>query len=629
MRRNHIILPVRLGSLLLTIALLVSATLAADPSPRKGVLLLYDENGDFSGLANLDRSLKASLGKAIPEGLDVYTEFMDISRFRDPDYETRLRDFYRQKYAGKRIDLMVGVMAPSFDFLLKHGQDISPGTPIVFCGVDERELAGRTLPSNVTGVLVKREFKPTLETALRLHPNARQVVFIAGTSPFNQYWTDQARRELSEFEGRVKITYLTDLPMESLQAEVARLPPDSIILFLHLFRDGAGKTFSPNEAFSLIAQKANVPVYVFFDQYVGSGAVGGFVYSVDEHGTKAAEIATRILRGERPSDIPTAEISANVNMFDARQLRRWDISQTQLPPNAVVRFGEPSFWGRYRWRVIAALTVIIAQAMLIIAMLFHRRQRNLAELAQKKAQVELQQKRAELAHVSRVAVLGELSGTLAHEINQPLTAILGNSSAGIRFLDAPEPDVREVRAALCDIREDTERAAEVIRRLRHMLKRDTPDFTKVDLNQVIRTVERIVHSDEILHGVTVHLDLSPGVFPVTGDSVQLQQVILNLMLNAFGAMSDRELNGARRLVVRTKSIDGSSVLVEVQDSGTGIGPEKIESIFDPFVTTKPDGLGMGLSLCRSIVERHGGKIWAANNLDRGATFSITLPVTRE
>ena len=273
--------------------------------------------------------------------------------------------------------------------------------------------------------------------------------------------------------------------------------------------------------------------------------------------------------------------------------------------------------------------MIAAQAALIFAMFFQLRRRRIAEVARRRAEAEAQQRREELAHVTRVAVLGELSGTLAHEINQPLTAILSNSCAGIRFLDAPEPDLGEVRGALCDICDDTKRAAEVLRRLRNMIKRDAPAFTTVDLNHEIRTVERIVHSDAILHGVTVHLDLSPGISPVKGDSVQLQQVILNLMLNAFSAMSESQLNGARRLVVRTNSIDASNVLVEVEDRGTGIAPEKLESIFDPFVTSKPDGLGMGLSICRSIIERHGGKVWAANNADSGATFSITLPATRE
>jgi signal transduction histidine kinase len=145
------------------------------------------------------------------------------------------------------------------------------------------------------------------------------------------------------------------------------------------------------------------------------------------------------------------------------------------------------------------------------------------------------------------------------------------------------------------------------------------------VNNVIRIVDRIAHGDANLHKVTVHLDLSSDVRPVNGDSVQLQQVILNLMLNAFSAMSGTELDGARRLVVRTHSPDRSSVLIEVQDSGIGIAVEKIESIFDPFITTKPDGLGMGLSICRSIIERHGGTISAANNPDRGAKFTITLP----
>jgi two-component system sensor kinase FixL len=248
--------------------------------------------------------------------------------------------------------------------------------------------------------------------------------------------------------------------------------------------------------------------------------------------------------------------------------------------------------------------------------------------ARKDAEVSAARERDELAHLSRVATLGELTATLAHELNQPLTAILSNAAAGERLLDAPQPDLVEVRAILCDIGQDTERAGEIIRRLRDMLKRETPGFTNVDLNSVIRNVERIVHSNAVLHNITVQLELSPSVPPVTGDSVQLQQVMLNLILNAFTAMSNPE-HVARHLIVRTNSIDESNVLIQVQDSGTGITPHQLERIFDPYITSKPDGLGMGLSICRTIIERHRGKIWAANNPDRGATFSITLPITRE
>src|SRR4029079_18697553 len=168
---------------------------------------------------------------------------------------------------------------------------------------------------------------------------------------------------------------------------------------------------------------------------------------------------------------------------------------------------------------------------------------------------DLHKKRAELEHVARVATLGELTTTVVHEIAQPLAAILVNSSAGIDFLDARDPDLREARAALSDICADTERASEVIRRLRDMLKRDTPGFTSLDLNQLIRDVDRIVHSDAVAHKVIVNLDRSRAVMLVNADTIQLQQVMLILMLNAFGAMGEAQLDGARRLIVRTKSID--------------------------------------------------------------------------
>jgi two-component system sensor kinase FixL len=230
-----------------------------------------------------------------------------------------------------------------------------------------------------------------------------------------------------------------------------------------------------------------------------------------------------------------------------------------------------------------------------------------------------------------VATLGELTTTLTHELRQPLAAILTNAYAGTCLLDAPEPDLQKVRGTLADICEVTERAGEVVGGLSAMLKRDgsAAGMTSIDVNTVIRIVERIAHGDANLHKVTVRLDLSSGVRPVKGDSVQLQQVILNLMLNAFSAMSGTPLEDARRLIVRTNSTDRSNVLIEVQDAGTGIAAERLESIFDPFVTSKPEGLGMGLSICRSIIERHGGKISAANNPDRGATFSIVLPVAPE
>jgi C4-dicarboxylate-specific signal transduction histidine kinase len=268
-----------------------------------------------------------------------------------------------------------------------------------------------------------------------------------------------------------------------------------------------------------------------------------------------------------------------------------------------------------------------AQAALIFAMLVQFRRRRTAESARRRAEADAAQRRAELAHVARVTSLGELTATLAHELSQPLTAILSNAEAGQRFLERPAPDVAEVRDTLADISSDTERAREIIERLRRMLKRAAPaEPAPVDLNEVVRTVERLVRGERLRQAVTVELDLVPDLPPAAGDAIQLQQVAMNLMLNAFAAMGQPGPL-ERRLIVRTRlARDASNVEAVFEDSGVGIPPEMIDRIFEPFVSTKPNGLGMGLSICRSIIEQHGGRLRAANNPGGGATFSLTLPL---
>jgi len=265
--------------------------------------------------------------------------------------------------------------------------------------------------------------------------------------------------------------------------------------------------------------------------------------------------------------------------------------------------------------------VMATQAVLIFSLLLQRRRRRAAE-------ADAQQRRAELAHLSRVASLGELTATLAHELGQPLTAILSNAGAGRRFLTRSDPDVPEARDALDDITSETQRARDIISRLRDMLRRDGPaEFAPVELNDEIRTVDRLLRGERLRYQATVEFDLAEDLPATTGDAVQLQQVVMNLMLNAFAAM-DQPGRSTRRLLVRTRAAaDGASVQAEFHDSGPGIAPEVVDRLFEPFVTTKSNGLGMGLSICRTILEKHRGTIQAANNAAGGATFTLTLPAS--
>lgn len=247
--------------------------------------------------------------------------------------------------------------------------------------------------------------------------------------------------------------------------------------------------------------------------------------------------------------------------------------------------------------------------------------------ARKLAEMELHERRGELAHLSRVTMLGELSGSLAHELNQPLTAILSNAQAAEHYLAEDAPDLGQVREILADIVAEDERAGEVIRRLRLLLKKGEVQQQVLDPNQVVLEALKLARSDLTSHGVTVETALAVDLAPIYGDCVQLQQVLLNFVMNACDAMADNVAKDPR-LIVRTCQEDGR-LRIEVSDNGRGLPAGGAEQAFERYFTTKPHGLGLGLSICRSIITAHGGTLGAANNAERGATFHCTLPLRKE
>ena len=247
-------------------------------------------------------------------------------------------------------------------------------------------------------------------------------------------------------------------------------------------------------------------------------------------------------------------------------------------------------------------------------------------LSHRQAEMEAQQLRQELSHIGRVSTMGELTASLAHELTQPLTAILHNAQAAQRTLEAGAVNLEEIREILADIVEDDRRAAEVIHRLRGLLRKDALEFAMLDVNEMMTEMTRLLSSEAALRDVSIRLELAPQLPPALGDRVQLQQVILNLVLNGLDAMRE-QVAGARTLVLRSAADSSTTIRVAVQDSGPGINESDLDSIFQPFYTTKADGLGMGLSIARSIVEAHGGRLEVRNNPEGGATFSFTLPVS--
>jgi C4-dicarboxylate-specific signal transduction histidine kinase len=243
------------------------------------------------------------------------------------------------------------------------------------------------------------------------------------------------------------------------------------------------------------------------------------------------------------------------------------------------------------------------------------------------AELEIARQRNQLAHLSRVNMLGELSGSIAHELGQPLTAILSNAHAAQLLLKQSEPDLNELRDILGDIVADDERGGEVVHRLRLLLRRGEIQFQPLSANEVVVDVLKLLHSELIERGVTAHCNLAPSLPVLQADRVGLQQVLINLITNACDAMADMPRE-TRALTIRTGLADDDFVLVAVCDAGPGIAAGKLEQIFEPFFTSKTNGMGLGLSVCRTIINAHGGKLWAENNPGRGTTFNLLLPVGR-
>jgi signal transduction histidine kinase len=242
-----------------------------------------------------------------------------------------------------------------------------------------------------------------------------------------------------------------------------------------------------------------------------------------------------------------------------------------------------------------------------------------------RAELEIAQQRNQLTHLSRVSTLGELSGSIAHEISQPLTAILSNAHAAQLLLGQSEPDLKELREILRDIVADDQRAVEVIRRLRNLLKRGEVQFQPLSANETVEEVLKLLRSELIDRGVTVHTELASGLPILHSDRVELQQVLINLIANACDAMADMPKQ-SRVLTIRTAADGDDFVLISVCDVGPGIAEGTLEKVFEPFFTSKANGLGLGLSVCRTMINAHGGKLWAEHNTKRGAAFHLQLPV---
>ena len=603
-----------------------TAPLHAQRVQETRILMLYGHDPNAPGVVAFAQPLKAVLLEQLPNRVEIYEEYLDLARFPDFDRSPQLARYFAEKYQGVRPDAIVAEGTKALRFATERLSRLFPGVPIVYGFAFEPNVDFSALPANVTGRRQPLPYVSTYSLARALQPDAERVVLVSGASALDSLLLSVALREITPLLNGMELKVLQDWSYASLIDSLRRIPPRTFVIFSSLSRDQRGWKFNTGDLIASLTRISSAPVYGIVRGWVGDGVVGGGVMDFADDGMRTGRLLVRVLRRAPGEPLSPAEVAATPLVADWRELQRRGLSEHRLPPGTEVLFRTPSPWERYRTTILATLCVFLLQAALILWLLIERRRRRRTQAALRDSEARGVEHRLELAHLGRVAVVGELSAALAHEMKQPLTAILANALAGQRLLQADGAATAELRAILEDIAADDRRAGKVIDQVRGLVKKDAAKPQLLSANEVVSEVLALVRTDLQRRSVLVDTQLCDPAPLVLGDRVQLQQVLLNLVMNSCDAMSETP-PGERMLVVSTATNGNASI--EICDRGSGIASDALASVFEPFVTTKRDGLGLGLAICRSILAAHGGHISAANNPERGATFVVSLPLAAD
>jgi signal transduction histidine kinase len=586
----------------------------------KTIMILYSFDRNFEPGAAWGKEIRDQLSRQSPWPLEIQEQSLATAQDRNDAADAEFVKYLAALYARRPPDLIVAVGAPAARFVQQNRRDLFPTTPMLLAAVELRRVEPSMLSEQDAVVGVRFDQVALVENILRLLPETKAIAFIIGNSPNERFWVEQQQRIMgSLLKNRVELIFYNERPFEEILKGLASLPPRSAIFFQQLWVDGAGAVYGDKDPLKRIYEVANAPIFSFDLSHFNGEVVGGPMFSPAEGARPTAAVAVRMLKGEKGSDIKVPPIEFAAPKYDWRQLQRWSISESRLPPGSEILFREPTAWQGYSWQITLIIAVILLQTGLISILLSERRRRKFSE-------VQSRQRMAELAHVNRFSTAGELTAIVAHEINQPLGSILINAETAKEILKSPSPDIAELNEIVNDILKDDRRANEVIRRMRSLLKKAPFELKNFDLNDLARETLGFLSSLAVGRKCELTDFLTEDALPILGDRIQLQQVILNLVVNGIDAMKDTP--GEDRIIsIRTSRVENFAQL-SVSDRGPGIPEDKLKEVFEPFFTSKAEGMGMGLSIARTIIEAHHGLIWAKNRDHGGASLRIRLPLWR-
>lgn len=606
--------------LLSAAAVLSGQALAQSENDRPRVLFIVESDSRLPLVKAFLAGVEDELGPEFMTRSEIYVEYLDLLRFNDPKELDLNRTFIVERYGNLALDA-IGVLGNNaLGFLLDNRDAIAPGAPIVYGGFGEAglqtALSGRS-PSDVSGVLSTFDVTSTLDLALQVQPDATEIIVIAGSANFDRQWRSSFSEAIGDSYAGLPVRFLPELSAETFLQEARNFNPKTIVVVLTVNLDAEGRRFLPLQFTEALAAASPAPVWTFYETQIGFGPVGGSVEDLAATGAEMGKMLKLAVAGEA---LPAPVNAVAVPTVDWREMTRHGLDLERLPDEARILFHQPTLWERYYPQILGVIALVALQSATIVGLLVQRRK-------YQSTQASLDLERRQLIHVSRNMRLGQLSASLAHEINQPLAAIQANAEAGKRLAARNPPDVEEIAEVFKDINTDVQRAGSTIANLRRLMVKGNVEMERVDLNDIIRSTLPLVQNELDANGSKVRLALSTDPVEVNGNSAQLQQIVLNLVLNASEAMSELP-EDARIITVTSESPKQGKTRIVVEDSGPGISPADREAAFRPFVSTKESGLGVGLAICRSIAEAHGGVLVFADTVRTGARIVLTLPEAR-
>jgi signal transduction histidine kinase len=597
----------------LTACLLFAATAVAQPPVRNILLLQSFSRGNLT-LDTFTSNFRVELERRTGSPMNVL-QINVLSATPVGAREEAIVDFIRATFPdGRKPDLVISIGGPAAVFARKYRQRLFPDVPLLVGSVDRR-FVEKSPAENETVVAVINDYPLIIEDILRLRPETKQVFVIIGSGTFSGYWRQQLEREFQRFHG-IKFSWSSSMLLSEVLSRCTKLPHDTAIMYFNFNTDSVGAEYADDRVLSELHATANAPLFSAHSALFGYGIIGGRLMRIDELATRTADVAFRLMNGTPPASIRIPPQRMGSPLFDERELKRWGISESRLPPGSEVRFRRPSMWEEDKTAILIAIAALMFQSVLIFVLIYERRARLRAEL-------DSRRNLSLAADVSRRQTMSALGSSIAHEIGQPLNSMILNADALHMMLGANQFTIDSFEEILSDIKTQGERAAQIINRHRAMLRSRQVDKKAIDLHALIRESLSLVAHELRAHRIETVEKMAPAPCIIDGDSVLLQQVIVNLLMNAVDAMS-RTIPSRRRITIGTEA-RASQVLLFVIDEGSGVPDEILQKLFTPFVTTKAQGLGIGLTIARTIVEAHAGTILARNDPQGGATFTVTLP----